>query len=124
MNRWSRLVCWFRNFIEAKEWDQYAIESLAAIYTDENDMTYRLARRTRDADTGIVHIKDVVSGTFSYCGQGFAASTIATTVKHTTVPTCVFCIAGMRAWLPQWRFLAPDTVYRRTIEEGLRDRGD
>ena len=82
-------------------------------------MTYRLLQRTHDADTGIVHIKDPTSVTLSFCAQGFAVSSLNMDGTHTAVPTCLFCIAGMRAGLPQWRFLAPGATYRRVIEENL-----
>lgn len=82
-------------------------------------MAYHLLQRTHDDDTGIVHLKNPAPGTLSLCEQGFAASSLNMSYKHVTVPTCVFCIVGMVARLPQWRFLEPTTMYRRVIEENL-----
>lgn len=82
-------------------------------------MTYCLLQRTHDSDTGLVHIKDPCTVTLSVCVPGFAASSLNMDGKHTAVPTCVFCIAGMPARLPQWRFLTPGAMYRRVIEENL-----
>lgn len=108
---------WFNQLITAKGWDQYPDETYFP--DSEEDMAYHSLQRTLDRETGVVHIKDPVTGTLAICVQGFAASTLDTACKHTAVPTCVFCIAGLAAKLPQWRFLPASTLYRQTVEANL-----
>lgn len=121
MRRLRRAFEWFAYLITPKGWDQYAAYPERPIDIHREDMNYENSRRTRDRDTDIVHIKDPASHYGAVCLSGFAASTMDTHVSSDVVPTCVFCIVGMPASLPQWRFLAPDTTYRRVIEERIED---
>jgi hypothetical protein len=82
-------------------------------------MTYRLLRRSRDKQVGVVHLKDPMGTQLSLCGQGFASMTLDMDIKHTAVPTCVFCIAGVVSGLQHWKLQAYDNVMRQTIENGL-----
>lgn len=71
---------------------------------------------TIDRDTNIVHIYDDLNGVLGRCHLGFAADALYKGAVD-VVPTCVFCIAGLMAGLPQWRFLPKSNTYRRVIEE-------
>lgn len=121
MRRLRRAFEWFAYLITPKGWDQYAASPERLIDIHREDMRYESSLRTRDRDTNIVHIKDPASRNRAVCLSGFAASTMDTHVSSDTVPTCVFCIAGMPASIPQWRFLSPQAVYRRVIEGRVED---
>jgi hypothetical protein len=68
-----------------------------------------------------VHLKDPMHSKLALCEQGFATSRLDMDLKHTAVPTCVFCVVGMVADLQHWRLLIP-CHKRRVIEEGRRQR--
>ena len=79
---------------------------------------YTLLQRSRDKDVGVVHLKDVLSGYLSLCRQGYAETRIDMDVKHTAVPTCVFCVADVVSGLKYWKLYAPHSHYRRVVEHG------
>lgn len=87
---------------------------------ERHDMLYSNHNRIRDPDEGVLHIHEPGGQKLSVCEAGFAASTME--LGDFGPPTCLFCLAGMRAGLTHWRLRGQGDRLREYIESHPHER--